>query len=217
MIALVYTQTTSITQVVFVTKSKIFIIGLPRTSTTSTCAALLDMGFTVAHTAYTDESILSAQAIADTPVFCDYKELDKRFPNAKFVYLERDLSLWIPSIRQLLKRMHKNIVRNDGGFNPILKRCYKKVFAPFTLEAFESDDFLKERYISHKREVEAYFSERPADLIFIDVSKNESYAQLAQFVGVEKHEGNFEKLNIGGKITAWNKIKHPLKVDSLLR
>ena len=175
------------------------------------------MGFSVAHTAYTDRCMRTAQVIADTPVFCDYKALDKAYPNAKFIYLERELSLWIPSIRQLLQRMHKNIVRVDGGFNPTLKRCYKKVFAPFTLESFESDEFLKERYLSHKKEIESYFSNRPADLISINISEQTSYSQLAKFVEAENENGCFDKINVGGKITAWNKIKHPLKVDSLLR
>jgi len=36
------------------------------------------------------------------------------------------------------------------------------------------------------------------------------------FLDCEFPEGlsNFEKMNIGGKVTAWNNIKHPLKVAS---
>ena len=217
LIALVYTQLSPITQDAFVTKSKYFIIGLPRTSTTSACVALIDMGFSVAHTAYTDKCMRTAQVIADTPVFCDYKALDQTYPNSKFIYLERELSLWIPSIRQLLQRMHKNIVRKDGGFNPILKRCYNEIFAPFTLEAFESDEFLTKCYLAHKNEIETYFTDRPADFLSINVSYPESYTRLAQFVGTENKNGSFEKINVGGKITAWNKVESPLKVDSLLR
>ena len=48
---------------------KIFIIGLPRTGTTSVCVAMLELGFYVAHTAYTDRSFTEAQVIADTPIF----------------------------------------------------------------------------------------------------------------------------------------------------
>ena len=78
------------------TMNKIFIIGLPRTGTTSVCAAMLDLGFRVAHTAYTDRSFNEAQVIADTPIFCDYQHLDKAYPDAKFIYLTRTMDKWLP-------------------------------------------------------------------------------------------------------------------------
>ena len=80
------------------TKQKIFIIGLPRTATTSVCVAMLELGFKTAHTAYTNQAMNDAQVIADTPVFCDYQLLDKTYPNAKFIYLTREFSSWLPSI-----------------------------------------------------------------------------------------------------------------------
>ncbi|MFQ3195483.1 MAG: hypothetical protein ACI9N3_002317, partial [Colwellia sp.] len=53
--------------------TKIFIIGLPRSGTTSICAAMLELGYTVAHTAYTQKTFDQAQVIADTPIFADFK------------------------------------------------------------------------------------------------------------------------------------------------
>jgi hypothetical protein len=81
--------------------NKIFIIGLPRTGTTSVCAAMLTLGFRVAHTAYTVRAFDEAQVIADTPIFNDYQQLDQAYPKAKFIYLERSLKNWLPSIQQL--------------------------------------------------------------------------------------------------------------------
>jgi len=198
---------------------KIFIIGLPRTGTTSICAALLKLGYRVAHTAYTQRCMNDAQVIADTPIFCDYQVLANQYPNAKFIYLKRDLSLWLPSIRQLLQRMHKNITRKDGGFNPILKRCYQDVFSPFSLEKFIKDDFLIRCYQRHQENVFEFFEARSADLLCIDISKNEAFEQMLCFLNLDssKTEFNiegFEQMNVGGKITAWNNIKHPQKVDS---
>ena len=203
-------------------KNKVFIIGLPRTGTTSICVALLHLGYKVAHTAYTEKAITTAEVIADTPIFCDYQQLAEQYPQAKFIYLTRDLSLWLPSIRQLLQRMHKNIVRDDGGFNPILKRCYKKVFAPFCLENVKQDEFLKQCYQRHYDEVQCYFVKRPQDILFIDVSHANAYQQMIDFLNIQHQLYDvenpcFEKINIGGKITAWNKIKHPNKVDANMR
>jgi len=197
--------------------NKIFIIGLPRTGTTSICVALLNLDYKVAHTAYTQRCMDSAQVIADTPVFCDYKLLDKQYPKAKFIYLERQFELWLPSIRQLLKRMHKNIVRRDGGFNPILKRCFKDVFSPFELSKFSEDEFIAYCYQKHQQEVFTYFKNRPQDLLTIDVSDKNAYAAMLEFLSLKNNKNNslgFEKINVGGKITAWNSIKSELKIDS---
>lgn len=196
---------------------KIFIIGLPRTGTTSVCVAMLELGFHVAHTAYTDRSFIEAQVIADTPIFCDYQALDLTYPNAKFIYLARSLDNWLPSIKQLLARMHNNLIREDGGFNPIIKRCYKSIFSPYNIENINSDEFLALCYQQHKIAVDSYFQNRQSDFLSIDISKVNGYAQLLNFLGLDSKassEQGFKKLNVGGKVTAWKDIKNILKVDS---
>ena len=199
------------------TIEKIFIIGLPRTGTTSVCAAMLDLGFTVAHTAYTDRAFNEAQVIADTPVFCDYQALDKAYSGAKFIYLERDLANWLPSIQQLLSRMHVNLVRDDGGFNPIIKRCYQATFAPYSLSNIADFDFLTHCYQQHKAQAQHYFSNKADDFLSIDISAEQSYDQLLNFLDLTPYQSSnsgFKKLNVGGKVTAWKDIKSALKVDS---
>lgn len=198
-------------------KHKVYVIGLPRTGTTSFCAAMLDLGFTVAHTAYTEKSMTDAQVIADTPIFCDYKKLHQQHSDAKFIYLTRSRELWIPSIQQLLQRMHKNVTRIDGGFNPILKRCFQKIFSPLTIENIASDSFLENCYLRHEQEITSYFSGQPEKLLTIDVSDVDSYMALTDFLDLNVPVKTFERMNIGGKITAWNGIKHPLKVDANLK
>nr|WP_042144835.1 MULTISPECIES: sulfotransferase [unclassified Pseudoalteromonas] len=200
-----------------VTEQKIFIIGLPRTATTSVCAAMLELGFKTAHTAYTNQSMNDAQVIADTPVFCDYQLLDKTYPNAKFIYLQRDSTVWLPSIRQLLIRMYKNLQRTDGGFNPTLKRCYNDIFSPLTLENIENDDFLQSCYDRHQQGINEYFKGREQDLLQIDVSDKNSFDSLLAFLEIDTIQTQltgFERINIGGKVTAWKQIKNPLKIEA---
>ncbi len=201
-------------------QQKIFIIGLPRTSTTSVCLAALNLGFKTAHTAYTHQTMQQAQVIADTPVFCDYQTLDTNYPNAKFIYLTREPELWLPSIKQLLQRMYKNLQRTDGGFNPMLKRCYNTVFSPLTEENIKQDEFLLNCYQRHFQAAKDYFNGREQDLLIIDVSQPNSYCALVEFLGLKSTKndvGGFEHINIGGKVTAWKKIKHPLKIEATLR
>jgi len=198
------------------TQNKIFIIGLPRSGTTSICAAMLELGYTVAHTAYTQKTFDNAQVIADTPIFADYKRLDSFYPNSKFIYLTRESELWLPSIKQLLQRMFININRADGGFNTIIKRCYQETFTPFSLENIESDAFLAKAYSQHDTEIQQYFSTRAQDLLTIDISKPASYQRLLSFLAFKEGSktGGFEKLNIGGKVTAWKDLKHKNKIES---
>lgn len=197
--------------------NKIFIIGLPRTATTSVCLAMLGLGYKTAHNAYTQYAFSEAQVIADTPVFCDYQQLDKHFPNSKFIYLTRNAEQWLPSIKQLLQRMIVNLQRSDGGFNPYLKRCYNEVFSPLTDENIAQDDFLLQCYQRHQQGVIAHFQQRENDLLTIDVSDWKSYPQLLDFLDIPAKQGRssgFEKINIGGKVKAWQDINNILKVES---
>lgn len=189
--------------------TKIFIIGLPRTGTTSVCHAFLQLGFSCAHTAYTQKTFVNAQVLADTPIFNDYQQLDKLYPNAKFIYLERASDKWLPSIRQLLQRMQVNLTRADGGFNPHIKRCYLNTFGDFS-----SDDDLLRCYEAHKNTAQHYFIARPNDFLSIDIANPNSFASLCAFLQIQTTLTQFEKMNMGGKVTAWNAIKHPLKIAS---
>ncbi len=201
---------------------KVFIIGLPRTATTSVCLAFLELGFSTAHTAYTQYAFNNAQVIGDTPIFCDYPQCDQIYPNSKFIYLMREKELWLPSIKQLLQRMSVNLLRKDGGFNPILNRCYHQVFAPFTLDNCSNDDFLWQCFLRHQQDVFNYFAKRRHDLLVLNVSQRDSFQQLLSFLRVSKlvtpetltQQAYFPHINKGGKVTAWKAIKHPLKVES---
>ncbi len=175
---------------------------------------MLGMGYKVAHTCYTVECLADAEVIADTPAYNDYQLLDKLYPGSKFIYLQRDLELWVPSIKQLLQRMHTNVTRGDGGFNPHIKRCFSETFAPFTLENINNDDFLEQCYNKHQQHIEHYFQGREDDLLTIDVSHSDSYQRLAKFVQAANVEGEFKRINIGGKVRAWKDITNSLKVQS---
>jgi len=194
--------------------NKVFILGLPRTGTTSICSALLNEGLTVAHTAYTDKTFEDAQVLADTPIYCDYQALDKHYPNSKFVVLTRQPEAWLPSIKQLLLRMFVNVTRDDGGFNPIIKRSFTSIFAPFTKENIENDDFLLQCYNKHLAEIESHFNGREDDVIYVEVSNDADYSKLCDFLKIKSQHSAFPHLNIGGKVTAWSDIKDKNKIAS---
>ena len=147
--------------------SKIFIIGLPRTGTTSVCVSLLDLGFKVAHCAVTEGSLIAADVIGDTPAYCDYKILDERFPQSRFIYLERTIASWLPSIKSLLSNMITGLNVENGGFPPAVKRCYKEIFHPITMDSIVSDAHLSSCYTHHKNNINEYFKDRHKSLLSI--------------------------------------------------
>lgn len=195
--------------------SKIFIIGLPRTGTTSISVALLDYGFKVAHTAYTKRAFELADVISDAPCFTDYKELDALFPDSKFVYLDRPLSAWVPSIQMLLNKMLPELTPRSGYLHPVLKRCISTTFAPFSCENPLDQLHLEHRYRTHQQAVFDYFAQRD-NFIAIDISQTGSLQQLLDFLGIPSEAaGEFPHLNVGKRVDNWKEHKHPNKINSL--
>ncbi|MGS0689221.1 sulfotransferase [Shewanella sp. 0m-4] len=194
--------------------NKVFIIGLPRTGTTSISVAMLDYGFKVAHTAYTKQAFHLADIISDSPCFCDYQQLDGLFPNSKFVYLERDLSQWVPSMQMLINKMKAQLDLKTGTFNPILKRTFNNTFDLAIAKEPDDAEHLKACYLRHQQQVIHYFDGRD-DFIRINVSHQDSLTRMLSFLGIG-FEGTpkFPHLNIGKKVACWAEHKHPNKVNS---
>lgn len=193
--------------------SKIFIIGLPRTGTTSISVALLNMGLLVAHTAFTKKAFEIAEAVSDAPCFSDYMYLDKLFPNSKFVYLNRDLEKWLPSIAMLLEKMAPHLTLKGGHFNPVLKRSFHQTFP--SIHPLSKDKLI-ECYIEHQQGVLKYFKGRD-DFLSLDVSKEGSLYTLKAFLGFPlEGDADFAKLNVGRNVANWREHKHPNKVNANL-
>ncbi|MBQ0730999.1 MAG: sulfotransferase family protein [Oleispira antarctica] len=205
--------------------NKIFIIGLPRTGTTSISIAMLDYGFKVAHTAYTKQAFELADVLSDSPCFCDYPELDTLFPGSKFVYLDRALADWIPSIQMLLKKMYINLEPKAGIFNPILKRSFNEAFHLYIKNNSSKQLILNEQafneehlatcYRTHKSQVLEYFAHRD-DLLMINMRDKESLDTLLRFLDIpHDKDAQFPHVNIGKHVSGWREYKHPNKVNAL--
>jgi hypothetical protein len=193
--------------------SKLFIIGLPRTGTTSISVALLELGLSVAHTAFTKKSFEMADAISDAPCFSDYQQLDALFAGAKFIYLSREVDKWVPSMTMLLEKMAPHLEPKTGYFHPILKRSFEHTFSvslPLT------DSELVDCYYRHQQAIFSYFKDRE-DFLSIDVSEPGSLAKMKQFLGIQTQGSpDFPKLNVGRNVASWKEYKHPNKINSNL-
>jgi len=192
--------------------NKLFIIGLPRTGTTSISVALLKH-FKVAHTAYTKRAFELADVISDCPCFSDYQQLDSLFPNSKFVYLQRPLAQWLPSIQMLLGKMLPHL-NGETYVNPILKRSFSQTFELNNVGNPLDITHLTSCYQQHEQEVIDYFNGQN-NLLSIDVSHPESLTKLLAFLGLQGgNNEQFPHLNIGKRVDNWKSFKHPNKVNS---
>lgn len=191
--------------------NKLFIIGLPRTGTTSISVSLLEH-FKVAHTAYTKRAFELADVVSDCPCFSDYQQLDALFPESKFVYLQRPLDQWLPSIQMLLNKMLPNL-KGETYLNPILKRSFKQTFDLNNIDNPLDEAHLTACYQRHEQVLVDYFHGRD-NLLSIDISQADSLPRLLAFLGLP-HSGDeqFPHLNIGKRVDNWKDIKHPHKVN----
>ncbi|OHU88113.1 MULTISPECIES: sulfotransferase [Pseudoalteromonas] len=196
--------------------SKVFVVGLPRTGTTSLCIACLELGFKTAHTAYTKKTFQDADVIADTPIFNDYQRLAGVYPNSRFIYLERDINSWLPSISQLLNRMAGNLLRTDGGFNDTIKRCFLNTFSGLSEESINDDAFLRNCYTQHRHQAITFFESNQLPYLLLKVADTHAMDKLKCFLSAQGTDSNttMPYTNKAGKVTAWNDIRHPLKVSS---
>lgn len=196
-------------------KQKVIFIGLPRTGTTSVSVALLEQGLKVAHMAFTKAAFMQADAISDAPCFSDFKQLDKLFPEAKFVYIDRELDSWVPSMQMLLSRMLPHLDAKTGRFHPIMKRSFRHSFGVGIVENPQDEQHLIDCYQRHKAEVVNYFTGRHY-LLSIDVSQQGALGQLLAFMGLAATENqqSFPKLNVGRNVASWDEYKHPNKISA---
>jgi len=185
---------------------KIFGIGFFKTGTTSLAAALETIGYSVVdgestlRPGYGDEGrtlieyiengnfrfpiIERHDAFTDAPYFFVWRQLDKEFPNSKFVLTVRDDDEWISSVLRFYSNRPVQLLR-DYFLNP----CGDP-----TRSVDCRDEWLS-RYRRHNREVMEYFKARPDDLLVMDLSKGDSWATLGKFLNQEVPDGKFPHAN----------------------
>ncbi len=210
--------------------NKIFILGLPRTGTTSLCHLLLQHHYTVAHTAFTEAAFDQAEVIADTPVFSDFYELNKLYPNSRWIYLYRNFNDWLPSITVMLNKLRSQPNRR---FHPLILRSFQRVFGDLNNQNITDPKHLEQCYNRHARAILEYQRHLNKALISVELQHGNSINTdaitkfLAALKPADTHPSDrstkpsFFKLaipprNQQGKITAWKTIQHPNKIPSHL-
>lgn len=197
-------------------KNKVFVIGFNKTGTTSMSKALKDMGYVVAPQNWGEHITIPYilgdkeklykltdryEAFQDNPFTLPsiYKDLYSRYSDAKFILtIRKDPDTWYNSI----VRFHTNLFSSDKNRPPNatdLKTAfyvengwlYKMMKFKFNVSDQNMYDKQKliNRYNSHIIQTTNFFKNNPNRLLVLDLSSEDSYKKLCEFLG-KKYDEN---------------------------
>jgi len=167
-------------------KAKIWCLGLSRTGTTTLSEVLNRVGYRHIHYP-TDEQMLDMNndGCGDIPVIPVYKELDRRFPNSKFIYTIRDKESWLKSMEPYLERKR--------GWNQGQRQVNvrKSVYGdPFFVHSLYS-----QAYDKWDKDYREYFKNRPNDFLVLDILGGDKPQKLFDFLGINYNMDLFPHYN----------------------
>lgn len=177
---------------------KIFGIGLSKTGTTSLAHALDILGYKVRDclglTIYRKGQISSIDktalknhdALTDTPIPSFYRELDREYPNSKFILTIRELDAWLNSCKKQFNQ--KLADKQTDAHNELFMDLYGST-------VFDEDKF-RVGYTRFVDGVLEYFKERPNDLLVMDISNGDGWEKLCPFLGKSVPDIPFPKSNV---------------------
>ena len=190
---------------------KIFCIGRNKTGTTSLEQALASLGFCMGYQPrgeilrkdwYTRDFSRIAQLVETADAFQDvpfslpdtYSAMDTLFPGSKFILTIRDSAdQWYQSVTEF----HKKIVTGGRSLPTAdqLKRfCYRypgylwegaQMTYGVTEKTLYDKAVYTKHYLDHNEAVLRYFSDRPADLLVLNLSDPNAMRSLCQFLSLE--------------------------------
>lgn len=174
-------------------KTKIFGIGLSQTGTKSLTQALTMLGFHVIHSPDDEVTLKEVMAgnynfsilndfdgITDITVAPFYAQLDKLFPDSKFILTVRDKESWLRSLEAQWSAKHAFDDSSASNEANMQRRRLLRV------TAYGTYTFNKERfsdvYDLHYKNVIEYFKQRPESLLIINIYAGEGWGKLCPFL-----------------------------------
>lgn len=171
--------------------TRIFGIGMHKTGSTSLHHAFEILGFNSWHwssahyakaiwaemTAFEKSTSLEHfYALCDLPIAILFKQLDRAYPNSRFILTLRDEEDWLRSVENHWG--HKtNKHRGWWDTDPFTHFIHKQIYGQknFDREVFRA------RYRRHNAEVMDYFARR-SDLLVLDVDHNDKWGKICAFL-----------------------------------
>lgn len=174
--------------------TRIFGIGMQRTATSSLHQAFQALGYDSAHwrsghwaLAIWREmhrwghsvTLEREYALCDNPIPLLFENLDKAYPNSKFILTVRDEADWLRSVQNFWT-YEGNPQRWTWDGDPFSHKVHGITYGQVT---FDAEVFLT-RYRKHIWDVLTYFRKRPDDLLVMNMSAGAGWTDLCGFLGV---------------------------------
>lgn len=156
-------------------KSKVFCLGLSRTGTSSLTVALRKLGWKAKHYPKVMKIMKEAEnhdALTDISVILAYREFDRKYQDAKFIMLVRNMNSWLRSCKT-----HWAKKGERGDMASLVRR------AIFGQVDFDADQF-QYTYVRHLQEVKHHFKGRKGKLLIMDIIDGDGYEKLCPFLSV---------------------------------
>ena len=179
---------------------KVFGIGWPKTGTKTLGDCLRILGFN--HESIRLDLVEDIQrgdlsrimeianekdSFEDWPWIILYQEMDKRFPNSKFILTQRNAEKQLQSYKNMLRTLDLP----KEAWNEMRRTLYDLPFPDVTAEQ------PKGRYLQHNQEVRQYFKNRPNDLLVVNWEAGDRWQELCQFLDVPVPKVEFPHANRG--------------------
>ncbi len=174
--------------------TKVIGVGFHKTGTSTLRMVLAHFGYTVSDIRHDlvpfleREDLDSIRKIADSfdayednPWPLLYQELDQWYPGSKFILTLRDDEKWINSV-----------TNHFGGVDKPMRRWIYGVGDPRGNESLYLD-----RYKRHNEEVQAYFADRPGDLLEVNWEHGDGWERICEFLGESIPDIPFPHANKG--------------------
>ncbi len=171
---------------------KVFCIGFHKTGTSSLERALTILGYRVTGpNGVRDRNIARNvlpmahslvprfDAFQDNPWPIIYQEMDQAYPGSKFILTQRDVEAWLRS--------------QVNHFGKQTRPMRQWIYGAGCPQGHE--DIYRQRFLRHYQEVQAYFAERPEDLLVMDLAAGDGWDKLCPFLGVEVPDQPFPHAN----------------------
>lgn len=171
---------------------KIFCVGFHKTGTKSLSHALKILGFNVVSIRHDllkhileknfkriFDEVDKFDAFEDNPWPLIYKELDKHYPNSKFILTIRDNYKWINSVVKYFGENETNMRKYIYGIGHPLG----------------NEEIYLKKYIKHNEEVMDYFRNRTDDLLIVNWENGDGWNELCDFLKIPTPNFPFPHIN----------------------
>lgn len=186
-------------------KPWVFNIGLSKTGTTSLNDALRILGYDAYHLPPIIRSeptpggrieidwtwwVHQYNALTDLSVAAVWRELDERYPNAKFIYTTRSIEKWLDSCRR-----HFTIELHEARIEQRQTYLNDLSIAFYGARSFDRDSF-QAAYEAHDAAVMQHFQGRD-DFLQYDLTSGAGWEPLCDFLELPIPETPYPVSNVG--------------------